>query len=186
MYDFVHIPKTGGTWFRQFIKNNSEYNIQTKIFHIAKVYDSVNPVLFSVRDPIDRFLSATRMRWLNVRFDDIRNHVDYFIENNEQEMTALYQPITLYLGDIDTYKEHEHNIAHVFDFHSLAKSVTSVFPEANSIAQTKINNTEQSPYYNIRENQLSSAQVDWLKDFFSEDYKLYEYIQSRPYYITQP
>jgi hypothetical protein len=184
MYDFVHIPKTGGLWFKDFIRSHPELNIREKGFHGAKLYDSEYPVLFAVRDPIDRFLSATRMRWLNFRLDDIVNHIDYFIENAENEMTALYQPVTKYLGDIETFKQHESNIAHAFDFHSLGTSVSEVFPTARAHANVVINHTEDSPYYSVRENNLSEYHTDFIKQFYAEDYKLIEYIRSRPYYIT--
>ena len=52
--NFLHIPKTGGTWCRELVQatgpNNHAHSIET----IDK------DVVFILRDPIERFLSALR------------------------------------------------------------------------------------------------------------------------------
>ena len=185
MYYFVHIPKTGGMWFRKFVELNPQYNIETTGFHGARLFDATHPAIFCLRDPIDRFLSGLRMRWLDHRHDDIVHQVDYFLANKERETSALNLPMTRYIGDMETYKQHEHNIAVVFDFENYPYCVYDYFTDANrDIENIVINDTARSVNYNKTKYDLRSDQLTELNSIYADDIELYEYIKTRSYYAS--
>lgn len=177
--NFLHIPKTGGTWFRELVHATGPNN---HVYHLDNIDSNI---MFILRDPIERFLSALR-------------HV--FQHHNGQELGSLTidNCITEYrnhshpnhhffdtLSDtwLADFKQHEHKIMRVFDFSSLKDSVLQMMPylEEEPIINTPLNVTNNN-FIGIGPSFISDDNLKWMQDRFKKDIELYSYIRQQPYF----
>jgi len=177
--NFLHIPKTGGTWFRELVHATGPNN---HVYHLDNIDSNI---MFILRDPIERFLSALR-------------HV--FQHHNGQELGSLTiddcikeyrkhgHPNHHFFDTIsDTwladFKQHEHKIMRVFDFSSLKDSVLQMMPylEEEPIINTPLNVTNNN-FIGIGPSTINDDNLNWMQNKFKKDIELYSYIKQQPYF----
>jgi hypothetical protein len=167
-----------------------EYGFHNKYLNDTNIENAI----YTVRDPYDRFLSACRF---SINHEDcnknrkdlleiIHNKIDNFIINGI-ENTVVFEPMCNWLGNLKEYKENESKVAYAFEFANYPNNFYSVFTKRdkfNNNLKEVINGTKHMSIANITMEELLPAHRDWIDSTYAEDFELYKYIQSRPYYIT--
>lgn len=98
-------------------------------------------------------------------------------------MAMLTAPLTHWLGDLDTYQQHESRIRAVFDQQHLSRimqdHLSICMPEDAFIARSR------RLFDWTNDDSVTEQNLTWFREQFrSEDYRLWQYIKTQPYFIT--
>lgn len=118
--------------------------------------------------------------WLR---DDHNRHRLYLDIRDVNPMAMLTAPLTHWLGDIASFEQHEHKIRAVFDQRHLTRimqhHVGVSMPEDAFIARSR------KLWDFTGDDYCSPENLSWFRDHFRDlDYQLWDYIQTRDYFIT--
>lgn len=184
-YTFIHLPKTGGMWFRHcvFASENPQFKFVDIAggLHGQTMENATTQIVFILRHPLDRFLSGVRFN--NNAHDDADMHsrIERIMASDiAQDM--IYRPLTQF--QLKDFAAYEHKIAAVFDHDTLTDAVTKFIPPVSQCAEykNKINHT-QSQYVQYNANLLKPEHAQWINTVYAQDIELYNYIKQQPYYI---
>ncbi len=180
MYNYIHIPKTGGNWVNNYV--GPQNTAMALHGHKAHIHD-YNNVVFTLRHPVDKFISGACFLH-NIRFKHVKrdtNEILRFYQEPWSEVMpfakVILQPLSVNFGTLNEYKTNEHRVGAVIDFDCLTKGYTNLLnlerpvPEPSNVTK---------PYSKTIDSDLQK----WIESYYSEDFELYNYIRSRPYYIT--
>jgi len=191
---FIHIAKTGGTSVQKILENNSEYLFYGHDLRLAE--EKAKNIFFTIRDPIAKFTSAVLHVWfIQNKFEgNLDNYVENFqqtldeyksnfVKNknsllfyNKRKLSTLLVPISYWLGNLENYKKNENKVFLVLETSCIGKYFSN-------LGYTTIHYRNHSRYKINFEKNISEKNLQFLYDFYDEDYKLYEYIKTRPYYV---
>ena len=184
MYNYIHIPKTGGNWVNHYVgPQNSQ---MTLLGHRSQLQD-YNNVVFTLRHPVDKFISGACYLHNIVNPDSeldsnaiIRYYQSEFpIRTKMFFAQIILQPLSVNLGTLEEYKTNEHQVHQVIDFDYVTEGYANLLNLERPIPE-KQNVTK--PY----NKNIDAELTEWITEYLAEDFELYEYIRSRPYYITAP
>lgn len=179
MKKFIHIPKSAGSSVRAMTLGNPDWDYAS---HRRKLSDpDVDTAVFTLRDPIQRFLSAAKHLTSARTKRDMESYgnAEDFVEKLKSNSLdhIIFKPMSHWLGTLEQYQQHEHRVASVIDIDSVDDYFTAlgVTPQRKRSAED---------YQIDFDDTLSAASVEWLESYYAEDRALYEYIKTRPYYVS--
>jgi hypothetical protein len=188
------MTKTGGTSIQKILENSPEYSIYGHELRLAD--EKAKNIFFTIRDPISKFTSAI----LHILFAQklVEGNINDFIENfrkilddqksnfvknkhilafyNARKLPLLIAPFSYWLGTLENYKKNESKVFLALETSEINKYFTNLgydFVHYRNHNRYKIN----------FDRNISEKNLQFLYDFYDEDYKLYEYIKTRPYYV---
>lgn len=189
--NFIHIPKNGGSSIREITNNNSSiiYNGHDTDVYNTKLYNQ----LVVIRNPIDRFISSvyyslqiwshepqvkylisknidTPDKWVQIWSDPKHQYHDnlmlemlnksHFIGNKLNKYKWTYSPQNLWINNpkfVIIMDNFESDLQYFFTKYKI-----------KHFNIKKINSTYHKDY------KLSVESIDFLKNFYKEDFILYE------------
>jgi hypothetical protein len=179
--NIIHIGKCGGSTIEKILtKNNIEFN---KI-HITKpIFNKKYKYLITIRNPIDRFISAFNWRYKLVVLDKIQENrfegekdtlikygcVNNLAENitsfdiNKSYIHHIYEDINFYLDDF-LGKCKKENIIGILTQEDLQHDIKQIFNICDTNIHINQNNTIINKY-------ISSQGYDLLKNYLYKDYE---------------
>lgn len=187
---FMSVPRTGSTLcinlFEKF-----KLNVDWNNHYVKPKYQSKKGYLISIRDPIDRFISAfyhtkyVQKTYYYKDFFYLYPEVDILARNLKNNKSKKYIKLSHHLHEgLSTFFKIEdikkNPPLYIFEFSSLHKDIFFFLKNINRINKKKLNQfltivKGTSP----NKKKLSSIGKKNLKIFLSEDYKVYNYLIKR-------
>jgi len=202
----LHIPKTGGTAIKNYVKDNSECGLYVHKNHAITLAHSGPGTMFTIRDPIERFCSGFWGRKnyeLRKELSLLDENKPYYVggiahtdfEKNIFEQTPTPNDfITKLRTDENFRKEFDENTS---PLNLVTKSLTFWLGgpakykvlETNVVLAVELKDLTAAlkKYFNIeieeQSYEVSFANREWFKDYYKPaDYELIDYIKSRKYF----
>ncbi len=174
MKHIIHIPKTGGTSINVItLRRPGEWKYDGHNVALRDITEG--SVVFSIRDPFSRFLSA--VKYLTHLKRQTRGSVNEYIEKSKLRENLLFQPMANWLGTLSEYKQQEHLVEAAIE----TRCIGPFFAAAGYQVHHKLDSKEH--YIEIDET-IKEENLLWFKSTYVEDYFLYDYIKTRPYYYN--
>lgn len=201
--NYFHIPKTGGKFIKNLLNSTLGNDLFKSHAHVVKA-KWINPnykVMISIRDPVDRFISSyySDLRNFQInnvkpskngqilydKYPNINSAIRGFI-NGEKEIGYLTQLGLLsrinYWGEKEDFEKIENLFVIRTEYlkDDLLNFLSNEFAHLenwnNVINKFKGDNLKQT---NKKDYVLDLDIKEELRDFLSEEYKLYEYLLTR-------
>tara|TARA_B100000683_G_C12418126_1_gene526676 strand:+ start:287 stop:973 length:687 start_codon:yes stop_codon:yes gene_type:complete len=155
---------------RRLLNNNAPLRYQGEGYNNIS---SIERDLFKTYKTPNELLTAIR--------EDTYDQKGMSLQNTE--LNLLLAPLKYWTGDLNKYKLFEKKVGAVFDQTNLSKIMKEVFniemPNDPFLKRSR----DQFPELN-QTYEVSNDNKDWfIKTFRKADYRIIEYIRSRPYYI---
>ena len=193
-YTFIHPTKTGGTACETFFNEHYSEFIKGR-GHDNKCMNNNNPIII-IRDPIDRFISMYKYwKYGSLDIDKYRRN-SVFLQNYNQysikdfirliknkQHDDLYQsftwnqhfePITNWINNVDYA-----NIIVILYTKNLNEKINKLL-EVLKIKPKPV----ELPIINVSNNkeniQLDDDDINFIKSYFADDFKLYDDVKNRP------
>lgn len=194
-YLYLEIPKSGSSFIRSSIiqDGNSIINISNKypysaLFKRTLYWNSIDEkkIISFIRDPIERFCSVIRQKMMNKKFfkegwnpskfpwkgklytiSNINQFINEFINLPFDQTDKHIIPQNIF---IKKYSNNEN--LKIFHISNMSKILLDIGISESSFPDSKVSLKTDSKLFNI-EN-LSNDSIRLLKNYYSEDYKLLE------------
>ena len=194
-YFYLEIPKSGSSFIRSSIiqDGNSIINISNKYPHSALFkrtlcWNSIDEkkIISFIRDPIERFCSVVRQKIMNKKFfkdgwnpskfpwkgklyniSNINQLINNFINLPFNQIDKHIIPQSIF---IEKYLNNEN--LKIFHISNMSKILLEIGICQSSFPDKKISLKTDSSLFNI--DKLSNNSIRLLKNYYSEDYKLLE------------
>ena len=185
MTQFIHIPKTGGTTvFRLCNAGDCEWK-----HHSHHAVLDTEPVAFTIRDPMQRIISAIHhlkhySRNKSSEFRTILNNaanlsevlpaLDMIVDETTHYRAHQFMlPMTNWLGTLAEYKAHEHLVEAAIETSAIGKYFNTAIHARNHAD------------YDLEFDATPTAEfIAWFESKYAEDVELYNYIRQQPYYVA--
>ena len=187
---FIRVPRTACSFCTRMFEK-FKLNIDSNNHYVKPKYQSKKGYLISIRDPIDRFISAfyhvkhVQKIYFHKDFFYLYPEVDTLARNLKNNETKKYIRLSHHLHEgLSTFFKIEdikrNPPIYIFEFSSLHKDIFFFLKNVNRINKNKLNQflaivTNSSP----NKKKLSSIGKKNLKIFLREDYKVYNYLIKR-------
>jgi hypothetical protein len=147
--------------------------------HKIKLADVSDNVVFTIRDPLIRFSSAVKhhLKQSGITDGKLNDFIRMLIKDNFAEThSVIFQSTTNWLGTLEEYKQREHLVEAAVETGAINNYFNSLGVEAKHARDHK--------QYNLNfDETVSHRNRIWFRQHFAEDYALYRYIRTRPYYV---
>ena len=201
---FIHIPKTGGPSIRTLCNIPEQTARDDKLQYHSHEVDVFDPTiknqLIVLREPISRFKSIIRFLFEGLKIDP---YVDYLIDNDiitaEKWVNVLsnkehsqHDKLMDMMHDKDILSPHSslymlaspqsrwiNNPRYVLLFENLEEEF-KLFTQHHKLSSTSCLPRLNATAKNEENDNLSQTSIEYLKNFYKDDCKLYRYYSCLP------
>ena len=199
-YFYIDIPKCGSSFIKSTIIkegdsliNISSFRPHSALFKRPFLLNSIEEksIITFIRDPIERFLSVIREKIINKKSTNYRwNPANYPFISKSYKLSEIDELIKglvnlpLHLTDKHIVPQNKfmknynnHKRFKIFHISLISKVLLEIGIHKSSFPDKKISLKTDPNLFNI--NNLSSKSISLLKEYYSEDYKLLDKLNTK-------
>jgi hypothetical protein len=184
MYQFIHVPKTGGIALQSFLIKHYRYDLilNCSVEHETCCTTYLNSII-TIREPLDRFISMYRF-WKNgsekmkqSNQGTIKEYINY-IKTNDNLLINHFTKEVHYYQQYRWIPENSWSCAIVLKYKKNMKDSCKELLNFLGIVQKfelEFKNVSNGPSEVLDDNDLL-----WIKEYYSRDFELWEIINNKP------
>ena len=190
---FIHIPKNGGSSIRELLGKYKDLKIVYRPHNVDVFKLPVDSTIVVLRDPVDRFCSAfywamdwakyqkKRQKLQSLKIDTANKFAEILANKNHPHYKFAYAELTEYNQYIGSKKSEFgwiwapqslwiHQPKYIILFEHFEEEIHLLFQKLGASIQVEKTNSSKR----LKNENLSSVALDFIKDFYKQDFTLLE------------